>query len=138
MATQAEVFEAVCRLLEWRIDVLTKTERLRIGRVAKELREAGATVEILDFGACVSGPMFMRMRERGTVPKAENVLDCWSEIDRRWQARQRSLAALAKVAESPASMEEPLPIEENRRRWREMAKRYSGELVKDVGKEVGG
>jgi hypothetical protein len=123
------MFEAVCRLLDWRTDALTKTERVRIGRVAKELREAGATVDKLLWGEKVTGPMFALMRERGNVPKAENVLDAWSEIDRRWQ---RSLKARTREAAEPIHSPglPPLPLTENRRRWRAMVERFGSPTPK--------
>lgn len=131
--TQAEVFEAVCTLLGWRTEALTKTERLRIGRVARELRAAGATVEILAFGEKVTGPMLALIRQRGHVPKPENVLDAWSEIDRRWQAHVKHLAS--KNGAPSREVADPLPLAENRRLWREMVERY-GHPVKNVEEAI--
>lgn len=128
MTKQQEIFQAVCDLFEWDHKSLTKTAASRIGKVASELSQAGATPEEILWAREAWG----RMWGQGDQPTLTDtaLTSWWPEIHRRYTAKQRFTAAVNKpfqvklpddhVELDDGRVVKALPVEENRRRWAEM------------------
>lgn len=132
--TQQEAFGAVCEALGWDPIYLTASARSRVGRVAKELVEVGATVEQILYvpdawrriwGDGIDSPT---LTDTAIVSWWPALMQQWLEKERR---RQRNEAALLDaILASKEEADNALPVEENRRRWRELMAR--GQVVKPM------
>lgn len=131
MTKQQDLFQAVCDLLGWSTSNLTPTVRSRVGKVAKELGEAGATTEEILWAREAWGRMWGSGEDQPTLTDTA-LISWWPEIHRRFEARQRTKERSSetkrfavKLPDDHVELEDgrvvkALPIEENRRRWQEM------------------
>jgi hypothetical protein len=130
---QQLMFQAVCDLFGWEMSTLTPTARTRIGKVAKELRAAGATTEMVAW----SPKAWDRMWGDDVPTLTDTALAAhWPEIAKRWNRHERAIRTERARAALETIDTEPLPVDENRRRWRAMiaaaGKRSYGEILRDV------
>lgn len=133
---QQEMFEAICRVFGWRTNELTPTARTRIGKVAKELREAGATPAMVAW----SPQAWDRMWGDDVPTLTDTALAAhWPEIAKRWRRREASLARRRSEDELLAVDEaELLPLEENRRRLRALIAGLGKSKLRDLLRDVTG
>ena len=123
--TQAMMFEAVCAIFDWDTTRMTASTRSRVGKVARELREAGGTPDMVAFAPSVLNQLWRSETNWGP----EAVALWWSEVDRRWRLRERNLQRRAsRSTEVQAEESDPASREENVRRARELLE----QLTKDV------
>ena len=131
--TQKEAYGEILNLFGW--TVVTGTARGRIGKVAKELVEAGATPEMIQWAPRAWKLMWGDQSPPTLTDTA--LASHWPEIHRLWDqketARQRREQ---REQEEKARQEridmEALPIEENRRRWKALMLSHRGQLVKEI------
>lgn len=135
MSKQQDLFQAVCDLFEWDHTKLTKTASSRIGKVASELSQAGATVEEILWAGEAWSRMWGRGEDQPTLTDTA-LTAWWPEIHRRYQARQRALQqaqeqkgfavklpddhVLIDLDDGTTKVVKALSVEENRQRWRDM------------------
>ena len=135
MTPQQELFGAVCELLGWDFNALTPTAKTRIGKVVKELREAGATREQVLFARDAWDRMWGGRDDTPTLTDTA-LMAWWPEIAKRWEARQRALEARARAQQEEQRLEEDaLPREQNRAHWHQMMSTLgvtSATLLKDI------
>lgn len=146
MSKQQDLFQAVCDLLGWSTSSLTPTVRSRVGKVAKELGEAGATPEEILWAREAWRRMWGSGEDQPTLTDTA-LISWWPEIHRRYEARQRAREQAqeakgfaVKLPDDHVLLEDgrivkALPIEENRRRWQEMMKGLStstSSLLKEI------
>lgn len=130
------MFEAICDVFEWDPAVLPKSAKTRVGKVGRELREVGATPDMVRFSRSVLDRQF----GPDTTYGPEAISLWWGEVEKQWRRRQR--LARARAREKPQADLAPLTpqeLAENRRRFRQMLDdlgiEKGGELLADVEKK---
>lgn len=119
MTPQQEIFGAVCEALGWDFNTLTKTAKGRVGKVAAELVEVGATPEQILYAPKAWARMW------GSGPDQPTLTDTaitahWPAIVQQWERHQRAVesaerARLEEAAEAyDAAQEEEEFTEEER------------------------
>lgn len=120
MTAQQRMFQAICDALGWDSATVTKTVASRIGKVASELNAVGATEEQ------VRAVPQLWSRIWGTGADQPTLTDTaipawWPAMMVEWKKLERAeRQRLEEQAEEIEMIEDALPLEENRRRWREM------------------
>ena len=111
------MFEAICDVFGWDPAVLPKSAKTRVGKVGRELREVGATPDMVRFSRGVLDEQFGLDTKYGP----EAIALWWGEIEKRWHQRQRALRRREteheELHDGPPTPEE---LEANRQRWRQM------------------
>lgn len=142
--TQADAFEAVCDALGWDYRALTATSKAVVGKVAKELREAGASADEIRYVPTAWNRLW---GEQDTPTLTATAIAAhWPAMHSIWESHLRAKASAAEQrAREQRELEgfveildddgnpryvEPLPLETNRELWR----RYiSGKkLLRDI------
>lgn len=128
--TQAEAFGAVCEALGWRPEDVTGSARARIGKVAKELREVGATIDMIEYAPIAWQRMWANSTDQVTLTDTA-ITAWWPEIRRRYEqhenrrARQAEAAARAGNQLAAVDFLSERERKENLKRVREMLDRLN-------------
>ena len=132
MTAVQEMFEAICDVFGWDPAVLPKSAKTRIGKVGRELREVGATPEMVRYSRKVLDQQFRADTQYGP----EAIALWWGEIEKRWRLGQKARAISAAEVEDDWHGPTAEELEENRRRWRQMVTELGLEKTEDALHDV--